>query len=267
MGQRVPLRIYRVSQRASQYAAVLDKSSAYIQGLTDADVVKDISGKKSVYLTVENLPITGDEADFLQFRDGWYAVITDNDGVLQVQTAGSNIFKIRPSNIGTDSTIPVYFEFYVNPERVTPTYKKIITEIRTRGAWEVQHWGDNLTEVRIEGRTGGLHRNIDNAAKPGDYGQTLMPGQSITESTAWKRIMQLKSLYTSDHNVKNRDDGNLLGMNYYDRFFVGYFTDFTGPSADAQNPYIMTYGFTFKVQEEFSYDSFVKTLNPSEVSG
>jgi hypothetical protein len=39
-------------------------------------------------------------------------------------------------------------------------------------------------------------------------------------------------------------------MNYYDDFYIGYFKDFAGPSADSQTPFIINYSFTFKVTEK-----------------
>ena len=52
----------------------------------------------------------------------------------------------------------------------------------------------------------------------------------------------------------------LLGMNYFDRYFIGYFTDFNGPEAQAENPYIVEFSFTFKVQQELS-------INAASLSG
>jgi hypothetical protein len=119
--------------------------------------------------------------------------------------------------------------------------------VQTRGGWEVQHWGDQLTEIQVQGRSGGMHRDANN-----NYVNAQKQDIDVTKSLAWQRISQLRTLYQADHSSPNQEDLILVGMNYYDKFFVGYFTTFTGPVADSEKPYIVDFTFTLKIQQELN---------------
>lgn len=45
-------------------------------------------------------------------------------------------------------------EMYVNPQNITYSYKKLITQQRTKGGYTFQYWGEDLTKLRITGTTG-----------------------------------------------------------------------------------------------------------------
>jgi hypothetical protein len=138
------------------------------------------------------------------------------------------------------------FEFHVNPQRITPSIRKLQSEMRTRGGWEIQHWGNELEELRVEGHSGGMHKKLeDGKVVP------LGPDDNVTKSIAWTKLSALKNLFYSDKDVFNNDyEDRLLAMNYYDDFYIGYFKDFAGPSSDSQSPFIINYSFTFKVTEK-----------------
>jgi hypothetical protein len=286
MSQKVRMRIYRLSgfqQNNPSTVKVLASAPIwrYLQNISVNDiqfygtntskspVSTDVSAVGTINLTVNNIPtglpgtfpstdfskpyivydrylLSTNEASFI--AEGRYFVKINNRqfSILESQTNISNI-----------QSIPPIFEFYVNPEHITPIYRKLNTEIRTRGGWEIQHYGAALTEVRVSGRTGGLQRDTSRTSKQGDLGQTLKPGESITLSTAWVRLNQLKLLYDLDHQIPNTPSLIKIGLNYYDKFYVGYFTDFQGPEADAQQPYIMNYTFAIKVEQEMSLQTFM----------
>jgi hypothetical protein len=168
-------------------------------------------------------------------------------------------YYILPTKVAATVSLPKSFEFYLNPQHITPKYTKNITELRTRGGWDIQHWGDALTEVTVQGKTGGLNNSSTKPTGTSTLQNSLYYFGSdvpITQSTAWLRLNQLKSLYNQDHV---QPFGNLtykLVMNYYDKFYIGYFSNFSGPEADAMSPLNMTFAFTFKVEQEVSSSSF-----------
>jgi len=45
-------------------------------------------------------------------------------------------------------------EMYINPQNFTITSKKHITEVRTKGGYVMQYWGELMDEIRIAGTTG-----------------------------------------------------------------------------------------------------------------
>lgn len=45
-------------------------------------------------------------------------------------------------------------EMYINPQSVSYNYGKLITETRTKGGFSLQYWGENLTQLTLNGTTG-----------------------------------------------------------------------------------------------------------------
>jgi len=95
--------------------------------------------------------------------------------------------------------VPNEVTFYVNPQRIQFNKEKLISEVRTRGGWDIQHWGEKLLTITVDGITGGLHRDISKDRKPGDIEQPLTENKNISSSTAWQRLRSLSALYDADH--------------------------------------------------------------------
>lgn len=229
----------------------------YLVGLDTSDI------KRSAGTTIETIIITdptqqvpGAYIDTLPLSFGStgisFEVQSDDKGkFINVNSTlqGSLKYYIKKSPGEVDDKFPANqalpitsFTFYINPNHITPNYKKLITEIRTRGGWEVQHWGNSLTEISVQGVSGGLLPKNLEPGKPID----------ITTSPAWIKLSQLKKLYYDSNSNPNESSSITFGMNYYDMFYVGYFTSFTGPEGDAESPFLVKYNFTFKVTDEFS---------------
>lgn len=256
MAKRTALRIYRVETSKQKGFAVKISDSRFVQnkdtsnvvfGYLSFGIVGDVVLESGDIPSEDATKYVGRRAVYKDTDTGWYYVLVEERKYF---LKGS-----IPTRLIDDTDVPDVFEFLVNPNHITPVYRKLFTENRTRGGWEVQHWGEALTEIKVQGKSGGMHRDRTREIAPGEgegVGQILGANEDITQSTAWKRLNQLKKMYDADHALVNRDTTTLLGMNYYDRFFIGYFTDFTGPEADAESPYIVNYSFTFKVQAETS---------------
>lgn len=174
---------------------------------------------------------------FNNHSSGFPYVKFDGEKFIQIQQGSFS------NTIGAEE-----FTFYINPQNVRVSYQKLVNEIRTRSGWEIQHWGDQLTEITVEGHTGGMH-------KMGDVPGSLVPiteNDSIFNSYAYKKLVQLRTLYLEDHNLRNREDSFLLQLSYAEGLYTGYFTNFTGPTANAEKPFVVDYSFTFKVTESAS---------------
>ncbi len=282
MAQRIPMRIYRLTQTSNNSSTAFGYGLipligpwGYLQGVNADNIVfyGSTQGKSptindptvvgNIFLSISNIPIGTSEGVYT-FSPKNFIVKKETDTSANTERYYVEIsarkFYIAPTQLSTSNpqSIPDVFEFYVNPQHLTPNYRKLITEIRTRGGWEIQHWGDALTELKVTGKTGGLQRDATKAQNPGQRttdttsAQTLSATQPITESTAWQRLLQLKTLYNTDHSNPNTQSLYKIGFNYYDKFFVGYFIDFIGPEADAMSPYVMDFSFTIKVEQETS---------------
>jgi hypothetical protein len=258
MPQRIPIKIFKLVRGSDGRLDVAP--TRYLQGVTADKVFDNGDGTQSIDLgerpVGQPLAASTPTRVYLDFR-GQYVIL-----------GGAEKLYI-PTGKPEDKTYQV-FTFYVNPQRLTPTYQKLHSEIRTRGGWEVQHWGDALTDLTIDGVSGGTHRRSTVAivSNPNDAVSTknITTGvdgienfESITNTKAWNRLVELRQLYDVDHAVRNRDQLSLLGISVYDTFYVGYFTGFTGPVHDAEKPFQFSYSFTMKILNEMN----VSSLSPS----
>jgi hypothetical protein len=221
--------------------------SNYLIGVDSTDIlvrnqsVASSSAKiEEVYITSQNFP----PIDNIN-AEGYYRVLYENNNpYIQINSKNYYIYNsnVVQSDLLTDSR--EIFTFYVNPDRITPRYQKLQTEIRTLGGWEIQHWGNQLLELAVDGKTGGMH-TVDSQGKT----RALNENESIEDSKAWKKLVQLRTIYEKDQSRRNKQPVSLLGLSYLDGLYIGYFTTFVGPIPDAEKPYNMSFNFTFKVQE------------------
>ena len=273
MGTRVKMRIYRMQTPASTSSANVDVSTGmYLLGVTENNVTKSTSiygtGDTvvgTIQLSTDNVPSSLVTSVDLRNPITVYSEVTQYVNATAITTSSLYVFiggvkyYILSTKVADPASLPKSFEFYLNPQHITPKYTKNITELRTRGGWDIHHWGEALTEVTVQGKTGGLNNSSTKPTGTSTLQNSLYYFGSdvpITQSTAWLRLNQLKSLYNQDHV---QPFGNLtykLVMNYYDKFYIGYFSNFSGPEADAMSPLNMTFAFTFKVEQEVSSSSF-----------
>lgn len=238
--------------RTKTYAKPRVLDSAYLIGLTDSSIQRRASSDGSVVKFIEVYPenLPGDASSVIIGDNGYSDCTVEEDPATGVNFVtmyssdeGRCKYYIRPSlatySRDWDISVENSFTFYLNPSHITPSYKKLITESRTAGGWNVQQWGNGLAELRVQGQSGGMHKTDG-----GEY------TSDITQSAAWKKLKELKNLYRYNNSIYANPV--TLGMNYFDTFYIGYFTDFTGPEGDANSPYLVNYGFSFKVTDEFS---------------
>lgn len=258
-GKRVPLKIYKLKietvQKIDNFIEPEFTANQYLLNKDTSNIFIDNSGTKVISVNINNLPPnTIDSSTSVFDFPSSYEVYEDDYGNSFIELQNSRIYIQDPSLQQTVlNESQVIFEFYLNPENITPNFKKLITEIRTRGGWEIQHWGQALTDIKVTGRSGAMIKKIVNNQEV-----PLTDSDSVEDSIAWKKLTELSSLYTRDHLVKNKPVEYLLGLSVYDSFYVGYFTDFTGPILESTQPYIVSYSFNFKAQNTIKFGT--KTL-------
>ena len=238
-GTRVPFKIYQFNNESGN----IDKlqadisSSHFVFGKTTDDVV-DVGAESVLWVSQDNLigysgdPISGNvqKTVFLDNVNGRPYISFDDGVKWYVRQPINEVAEVKD-----------IFEFYVSPQRIEPTWEKLQTEVRTRGGWEIQHWGTRLTEVQVTCKTGGMNK-ID--------GEFMDLSQDITQSDAWKRVSKLRQIFLEDHARRNTQSSYKLGMYYMDKMFIGFFTRFSGPTLDVEKPYILDFSFAFKVEVE-----------------
>ena len=271
MPVRIPVKIFKLSQASK--TLVDTTPSRNVPDVTTDDIQTYADGTpilNKYTKTPVGQPLGQPQPAIINQDSTGMFVMTNDGHKLYIQDA--SITSLTNLNSQT-----LAFEFYVNPQRVTPVYQKLQTPIRTRGGWEIQHWGDALTDLTIEGKSGGMHRygsgapvttqtTIQNINDVSQQGQStagngtggLRGADSIMNTIAWKRLTELKQLYDADHAIRNQLELQLLGISIYDSFYVGYFVNFNGPNQDANEPYQFSYSFTLKIL----YETTVTANNP-----
>jgi len=255
MGQRLPIIIYKIpiSQVSDLNKQFTKPSSNYLINIYDINITTDFDSdntnniSKKIFITDDNFT----PSENIQNSGGWYEVFYNGEDSY-IKFRGSIYYIPKTSTDLSSLNSQEIYEFYVKPDRITPSFKKLQTVIRTLGGWETQHWGNQLVELSVEGKTGGLHL----VTKEGSTGEkrVLNSQEGIMDSIAWKKLVSLRKIYEEDQNRRNKQAEYLLGLSYLDGLYIGYFIDFTGPIPEADKPYIMNYRFSFKVQETI-YDS------------
>jgi len=245
--------------------------SQFLTGLDDSNIqsAKTSGGNPGLAIKVAPWNVPDPSANTYLPKTGMYLTVYNEIGFVSSPgnppsrdyyvLIGGRRWYIRKKSATTHAqgTPQEVFEFYVNPKHIEPVYKKLITKVKTLAGWEVVHWGTELTQIRVSGQSGGLHRIIDN---PTRLQQVLSDDEDITMSTAWRRLNQLKAIYDKDHaGVGEEQSTTTLGLSFFDRFYVGFFEDFTGPIADAEKPYLVDYAFTFTVEKEYDVNSLPTT--------
>jgi hypothetical protein len=246
-GKRVPLKIYKLKIDTVDKLLNTDliiSANEYLLNKDMEDTYTDEDNIKVIKVTVDDVPAGGFSDFFIRSLPSTFQVTEDDQGNNYIGIEGKKLYIYTSTfqNI-ISREHQLVFEFYLNPANFTPDYKKLITEMRTRGGWEIQHWGQALTEIRVTGRSGAMIKKIEN-------GQIvpLTDNDLVEDSIAWKKLTELSSLYTNDHLLKNKPVEYLLGLSVYDSFYIGYFTSFTGPILEDAQPYIVGYSFGFKAQ-------------------
>jgi len=272
MPRRVPMRIYILTPgdiESGRVSLGRIPDSQFLVGLDDSNIRQSIDDSSTLVITVrpENVPDPAAKT-YMGLTGPDYTVYS---GVGSIASPGApsttdyyvliggRRWYIRKKSAATyaQGTPQEVFEFYVNPKHIEPVYKKLITKVKTLAGWEVVHWGAELTQIRVSGQSGGLHRIIGDPTRPH---QVLSDDEDITMSTAWQRLNQLKAIYDKDHaGIGAEQSTTTLGLSFFDRFYVGFFEDFTGPIADAEKPYLVDYAFTFTVEKEYDVNSLPTT--------
>lgn len=136
--------------------------------------------------------------------------------------------------------LPHALVLHVNPSSLQESSTPKIERFQTRGGYQEQHWGSELTEISAEGSTGAF-MNLN----------TGLSSVTRHESIAWDRYRDLHDLYYNNGSIYDPSgsivlQGNLMLM--YDRgVYLGNFRTFeVSEAADA--PFVFSLNWTFKVE-------------------
>jgi hypothetical protein len=146
--------------------------------------------------------------------------------------------------------LPHTLVMHVNPSNLQETYNQKIERFQTRGGWQEQHWGQDLTELSGEGSTGAF-MNI----------YTGLSSVIRQRTIAWDRYRDLHDLYL--HNGSVYDPfGNIVLQGHvmvlYDRgTYIGTFRSFEVAETD-DSPFAFKINWAFKIEHTISTVQFTK---------
>jgi len=145
----------------------------------------------------------------------------------------------------------------VNPEEFTLTSKKVINESFTKGGWVIEHWGEELDTLSMNGKTGGFYT--------GNFFFQKLTGLTrinAHNSAAYQNLMALYMIYKNNgYNYEKQFDHrriNSVGSVrlYYDwTVYIGSFRSFR-ILEDAEKPFQFMYSF------EFVPRKWIRSLRP-----
>lgn len=140
--------------------------------------------------------------------------------------------------------LPHTLVMHVNPANFQESYTQKVERFQTRGGWQEQHWGQDLTEISADGSTGAF-MNI----------YTGLSSVVRQRTIAWDRYRDLHDLYL--HNGSVYDPfGNIVLQGHvmilYDRgTYLGTFRSFEVEETD-DSPFAFTINWSFKVEHTIS---------------
>lgn len=140
--------------------------------------------------------------------------------------------------------MPHALVMHVNPNNIQETHTQKVERFQTRGGWQEQHWGQELSEVAAEGSTGAF-MNI----------YTGLCSVIRQRTIAWDRYRDLHDLYMNNGSVYD-PFGNIVLQGHvlllYDRgVYIGTFRSFEMEET-ADSPFAFNLNWNFKIEHTIS---------------
>ena len=144
---------------------------------------------------------------------------------------------------------------------------------RTR-KYKIEHWGENLDEIKISGQTGGFV-----CVDPDGYGGLTRSHRN--GSAAWRNLQSLVAVYRSNGNVyvdgsvpSNNSAGDsripykigYVNMFYDGVMYSGRFSEFQ-INETADMPHVVDYSASFTVHRTTRLDQSIRVPNSFKTSG
>lgn len=165
--------------------------------------------------------------------------------------------------VGDDVPDTTAFTFRINPTHIKVNKSKLFTKLRTRGGFEFQHWGPDITEITLDGTTGNLSPTwVGTKFKtvlgvsvpiPKDlYNPDISSGAPTEDnSDAMAAFRELDRLINNDQNETMVKNGSRFALSYRGQIFVGHIATFSYDEKGDQ-PFQIYYTMQFLVHYEAS---------------
>lgn len=138
--------------------------------------------------------------------------------------------------------LPEAMFLHVNPNSLSFSYSKVIERFQTKGGWQEQHFGDQLTDIQASVSTGAFI-NVDSG----------LAVQNRKDTIAYEKFQHLVDLFDNNGLVYDTR-GNVQYRGRIQLVFEGgvYIGAFRSLSMEesASSPFQFTADFTFRVEQE-----------------
>jgi hypothetical protein len=240
LGKREEIRIWKLIKAKEEKGATV---SGYIQM---ASIQNELFPRGAEYIIEGYMEKVADDSTLTKKMDAGmvYRVYRDTD-------AKNTPFIIRNSERfdvtgkQEDTGVTAYFTFHVNPRNISVAKSKLITKIRTRGGFEFQHWGPDITTIAFAGTTG----NITPIPSQQAQNITDVPDPDVDNSKAYKVFKDFEILYEEDQMQQEMGLVTMLGLQYRGNIYVGHLRNFRFEET-AEKPFQFEYAVEFAVEYE-----------------
>jgi len=132
--------------------------------------------------------------------------------------------------------------FYVNPSRLSYSYRQKTTRRRTRSGWAEEYWGEELDTVTVEAVTGGFKSNSTGYREHQETSKN-------NDDFAFSRLESLIKAYR--HGGLNHEGTFASSFApvqlHFDKFtYYGFFENLNVEDS-VDKPFMFSFNFTFKV--------------------
>lgn len=239
MGRREVIKIWKLNRAKEKKATV----SGYINVATRNN---DLFPRGAEYIIEGSMERIVDDSGLTKKVDAGmvYRVYRDTDADNTPFIMRNNErFDVQGKEADTGAT--AVFKFHINPRNMNVAKSKLITKIRTRGGFEFQHWGPDITTISFRGTTG----NITPTPPEDADRMTDIENPTVDNSEAYKIFRNFETLYEEDQTQQERGNMKMLGLEYRGNIYVGHLRNFSFEEV-GEKPFQFEYTVEFAVEYE-----------------
>jgi hypothetical protein len=194
------------------------------------------------------LPVPGNRV-FMPVFDAEESAGSDAYAVTVAQDAAQDYMQIRMPGRGSKGS-DLVFRWIINPRTLRVSYKTLDSQSFTRSGYQFGVWGDDLTEISMEGQTAGFYfaDGLTDLFKEYSlsYRNLLMLQSLFLNNGSWFEGESLGETKATRERIRYHEDVQLIYNNF---LWFGMFTNMSVESS-ADHPYFDRFTMTFVAWKE-----------------
>jgi hypothetical protein len=235
MGRREIIKIWKLKPPVTKEATV----RGYINVATANN---NLFPRGAEYIVEGKMDVWADDSTLTSTTDEGMVYRVYRDASTNVPYIIRNNEKFTIEGKEENPNITPIFKFYVNPRNIHIGKSKLITKLRTRGGFEFQHWGPDISTIAFGGTTG-------NITPTSFVAQIRNENPTVDNSEAYKIFRDFEQLYEEDQQQQEIGNITMLGLEYRGNIYVGHLRNF-GFDEVGEKPFQLDYAVEFAVEYE-----------------